>query len=313
MNKNNNDISVYTDQMKELLHTPNGVRESLGFPTDGAYLGFPIDGAYYSQPNPHEVFQNITEGMLEVFKRKNADYGNSFDKSLDDDGLLVAKVRLGDKYNRFSQLIKQTQQVSDESLEDTLLDMANYAIMTVMWMRGQDKQLEINLDTDGDLSNYIPKEQYDKMVEWAESELCGAVEGGLKVGDMVIYTDSNNITSTGKITEVVALISESLDTPSLRYVIDGELYSRKELSKCADDTMDKKHESLEQCKPSIIEPYKRGNRVRIVKVDDERYIDKYIGKVGIIQKVIHGSPNEYTLMFKPGKWTHDMLELITEE
>lgn len=135
MNKNNNYITTPT-QLKELLHTPNGVRESLGLPTDGSY---------YTQPNPHEVFQNITEGMLEVFKRKNADYGNSFDKSLDEDGLLVAKVRLGDKYNRFSQLIKQSQQVDDESLEDTLLDMANYAIMTVMWMRGQDKQIELNL------------------------------------------------------------------------------------------------------------------------------------------------------------------------
>lgn len=300
MNKNT-DIATLTV-------TPNSVRESLGLSTSSQI---------YSQPDPYTTFQSITEGMLEVFKRKNADYGNSFDKSLDEDGLLVAKVRLGDKYNRFSQLIKQPQQVADESLEDTLLDMANYAIMTVMWMRGQDKQLELDfvnvgIDTDGDLSNHIPKEQYDKMVEWAESELCGAVEGGLKVGDMVIYTDSNNITSTGKITEVVALMSESLDTPSLRYVVDGELYSRKELSKCADDTMDKKYESLERYKPSIIEPYKRGNRVRIVKVDDERYIDKYIGKVGIIQKVIHGSPNEYTLMFKPGKWTHDMLELIKE-
>lgn len=91
-------------------------------------------------------FKAITEEMIDIYTRKNNDYGNSFDKSLDEDGLLVSKIRLGDKYNRFSQLIKGQQQVSDESIEDTLIDMANYAIMTVKWMRNQDVQMALDLD-----------------------------------------------------------------------------------------------------------------------------------------------------------------------
>ena len=86
---------------------------------------------------PQDAFMGIALEMHETYLKKNADYGNSFDKSLDEDGLLVAKIRLGDKFNRFSSLIKQEQQVSDESMEDTLLDMANYAIMAVKWMRSK--------------------------------------------------------------------------------------------------------------------------------------------------------------------------------
>lgn len=77
----------------------------------------------------------ITDELLNLYLKKNTDYGNSFDISLDDDGLLVAKIRLGDKYKRFESLLKKKQQeVIDESMRDTLIDMANYAIMTVMWM-----------------------------------------------------------------------------------------------------------------------------------------------------------------------------------
>lgn len=79
-------------------------------------------------------FYGITQEMGATYYKKNIDYGNSFDDSLDEDGLVVAKIRLGDKWKRFGQLINNDAKVSDESKRDTLLDMANYAIMTVMWM-----------------------------------------------------------------------------------------------------------------------------------------------------------------------------------
>lgn len=85
-----------------------------------------------------EMFKEITTEMLNLFDKKNRDYGNSFDISLDEDGLLVAKIRVGDKYKRFSQLIKNENLVKEESIRDTLVDMANYAIMTIMWMDNRD-------------------------------------------------------------------------------------------------------------------------------------------------------------------------------
>ena len=85
-----------------------------------------------------ELFKKLTVKMADLYEEKNRNYGNSFDKSLDEDGLLVSKIRLGDKFNRFSSLLKQQSNgTSDESIKDTLIDLANYAIMSVMWMENQ--------------------------------------------------------------------------------------------------------------------------------------------------------------------------------
>lgn len=81
-----------------------------------------------------EQFMSITQNMAKTYAAKNHDYGNSFEQSLDKFGLVASVVRLGDKMNRIESLTKKEAQVKDESIKDTLLDMANYAIMTVMWM-----------------------------------------------------------------------------------------------------------------------------------------------------------------------------------
>lgn len=81
-----------------------------------------------------ERFTEITNNMAKTYAAKNHDYGNSFEQSLDKFGLVASVVRLGDKMNRIESLTKKEAQVKDESIKDTLLDMANYAIMTVMWM-----------------------------------------------------------------------------------------------------------------------------------------------------------------------------------
>lgn len=47
----------------------------------------------------------------------------------------MARIRLGDKFNRFKTLSRSNdQKVTDESIRDTLLDLANYALMTVLEM-----------------------------------------------------------------------------------------------------------------------------------------------------------------------------------
>lgn len=84
-------------------------------------------------------FKDIAKGMIETYVRKNHDYGNSFDKSLDKFDLVASVVRIGDKMNRIESLVQKKAMVQDESIRDTLLDMANYAIMTVMWMDNQKK------------------------------------------------------------------------------------------------------------------------------------------------------------------------------
>lgn len=81
----------------------------------------------------------ISQEQLYTYRKKNADYGNAFEKSMNEDGLLVAKIRIGDKIRRINSLIKNNGegQVKDEKLEDTYLDLANYCVMTVLWIRKQ--------------------------------------------------------------------------------------------------------------------------------------------------------------------------------
>lgn len=77
----------------------------------------------------------ILNEIRQLHNRKNADYGDSFDKTLDEFGLVASATRMSDKFNRFKSLIKNPAQVHDEKIEDTLIDLASYAIMTIKWMR----------------------------------------------------------------------------------------------------------------------------------------------------------------------------------
>lgn len=75
-------------------------------------------------------FDNVLVELSNTYVAKNADYGDSFHESVREFGLLAGLVRIGDKYNRLKSLLtKKDQKVKDESIRDTLLDMANYCIM----------------------------------------------------------------------------------------------------------------------------------------------------------------------------------------
>ncbi|MBD5431660.1 MAG: DUF1599 domain-containing protein, partial [Lactobacillus sp.] len=70
-------------------------------------------------------FKKYTDHLAEVLQQKNNAYGDSFTKSVDKYGLSVIGVRLSDKYNRIEHLITNNEmKENDESLEDTLLDIA---------------------------------------------------------------------------------------------------------------------------------------------------------------------------------------------
>ena len=84
-------------------------------------------------------FEKILQKMLETYKAKNADYGNSFDKTLNEFGLVAATVRLSDKMDRIKMLTKNEAKVLDESIEDTLLDLANYSVMALVWLKNKEK------------------------------------------------------------------------------------------------------------------------------------------------------------------------------
>ncbi|MGJ8731387.1 nucleotide modification associated domain-containing protein [Listeria aquatica] len=76
----------------------------------------------------------ITSEILETLKRKNENYGNSFDRQMNVYGILAATIRLDDKMSRLRALTKGEPDKVGESIEDTLKDMIGYCLLTLNWL-----------------------------------------------------------------------------------------------------------------------------------------------------------------------------------
>ena len=85
-------------------------------------------------------FASITNEMAETYTLKNSDYGDSFSQSVKEFGPVAGVVRISDKFNRLKSLLSgKEQKVNDESVLDTLTDMACYCIMLRMELENEDK------------------------------------------------------------------------------------------------------------------------------------------------------------------------------
>lgn len=90
--------------------------------------------------------KELLDKIHETYKAKNADYGDSFTKSFDKYGIICALVRMEDKWNRLNKLSgSYIPKVEDESIKDTLLDLANYAIMTYMEVENREIKADNNI------------------------------------------------------------------------------------------------------------------------------------------------------------------------
>lgn len=83
-------------------------------------------------PKKCVAFRDITDGMYDTFKAKNHDYGNSFSELFAECGMTYAYGHLSEKLKRVKSLMSDEAKVKDESMRDSLLDLANYAILTIM-------------------------------------------------------------------------------------------------------------------------------------------------------------------------------------
>ena len=89
-----------------------------------------------------QKMHDVHKELQEIFVKKNTDYGNSFEESLEKHGLIAAIVRMEDKMSRLNTLSKQEALVSDESLIDTLKDLSNYALMSAVWLEQTKKEAD---------------------------------------------------------------------------------------------------------------------------------------------------------------------------
>lgn len=96
----------------------------------------PIDEAMESLENRVAFHSEICNYLNGLYASKNADYGNAFGDTFKELGIVSAITRITDKTNRLKSLCKpgSDQKVNDESIQDTLIDLANYAIMTLIEM-----------------------------------------------------------------------------------------------------------------------------------------------------------------------------------
>jgi hypothetical protein len=103
-----------------------------------------MSGSYESYKQQEELFKasfnkttrleqmaKVQKEGLELFIKKNADYGDAFANY----GPVGVIVRLGDKIQRLSSVSKNgVTLVNNESIRDTLIDLHNYAAMAIMLM-----------------------------------------------------------------------------------------------------------------------------------------------------------------------------------
>lgn len=83
--------------------------------------------------------KEIIEGLHDLYIRKNHDYGDSVHDTYMKYGLTSFLVRLEDKLNRARTLSQKDGLVADEKIKDTLLDMANYAILAVIELEAEEQ------------------------------------------------------------------------------------------------------------------------------------------------------------------------------
>jgi hypothetical protein len=127
------------DQLKQCVERDADMTREL-------YSKIPVKGP--EKPANVKRFELLGDEKALLYARKNKDYGDSFNQSLDEDGLLVSKIRLGDKYKRFCQLINNPAEVTEEKLRETLIDLSNYADMTIMWLDQKEEQKQLKKHND---------------------------------------------------------------------------------------------------------------------------------------------------------------------
>lgn len=86
--------------------------------------------------NDVEAFVDVCFDAIELYAKKNHDYGNSFNKGMDAIGNAYGVGRIFDKVNRLVSLCnKEDEAQVDESYNDTLMDLACYSLMTLAYRK----------------------------------------------------------------------------------------------------------------------------------------------------------------------------------
>lgn len=95
-----------------------------------------------TQADKAERHKEIADELNAIYISKNHDYGDSFGETFKKLGIISAVTRISDKVNRLQSLAVKTaeeRKVKDEGIKDTLYDLANYAIMSIIELEGEEE------------------------------------------------------------------------------------------------------------------------------------------------------------------------------
>jgi len=82
-----------------------------------------------------ERIEAVCDELKALLIRKNRDYADSFSKQYEKYGIISGLIRMDDKMSRLTNLVNGGKDNVGESIEDTLLDNAGYAVMTLIEKR----------------------------------------------------------------------------------------------------------------------------------------------------------------------------------
>ena len=96
-------------------------------------------GVLKNEPDARS-FKKITDKLLDTYKAKNHDYDSSFSNLFKECGMTYAYGHMKEKLERVKSLMKDEAKVKGEGMKDSLLDLANYAILTVMELERKEEK-----------------------------------------------------------------------------------------------------------------------------------------------------------------------------
>lgn len=175
-------------------------------------------------------FRAIQDKLANIYAKKNHDYGDSFNEGCNELGVGYAFSRIFDKTKRFQTLAKGIMnnnlsiEVQDETIEDTIMDLANYCMMYLAWRdkhisigEVEAKQSDIQLPSTGELkSNRDTNNTQESVKEYhkigaelhkAISKLmleqtdCDCTNEVINIYGIDLYKDDNNYVYVKTITD----------------------------------------------------------------------------------------------------------------
>lgn len=133
-------INFATMKNSKMINRPYLVKQLMNKEnkTNDTFRAIGAEVAAWLEAKKPQYAEEIVEEIAKLHDKKNNDYGGAYYEMLNECGTAAGSGIIYNKSRRLANLIKDKteQMVNDESIEDTLLDLASYAIMTLEHIRG---------------------------------------------------------------------------------------------------------------------------------------------------------------------------------